>query len=61
MIPKRPTTGQKAALTRKLNEQSATKKDVELLEKRILNLEKQLHIVEKSIVRSIKRAIRAAR
>jgi hypothetical protein len=60
-IPNRPTTGQKATITRGLNLQAATKKDVELLGKRIDSIEKQLAKGQKEILRAIKKAIKRRR
>jgi hypothetical protein len=54
-VPNRPTTGQKAYITRELNLQAATKKDVKLLEKRIDSLEKQLAKSKKELLRAIKK------
>ena len=54
-VPSRPTTGQKATITRGLNLQAATKKDVQLLEKRIDSLEKQLAKSQKEILRANKK------
>jgi hypothetical protein len=55
-VPNRPTTGQKATITRGLNLQAATKKDVQLLDKRIDNLEKHLAKSQKEILRAIKKS-----
>jgi cob(I)alamin adenosyltransferase len=55
-VPNRPTTGQKATITRGLNLQAATKKDIQLLEKRIDSLEKQLSKSQKEILRAIKKS-----
>jgi hypothetical protein len=59
-VPNRPTTGQKATITRGLNLQAATKKDVELLYKRIdlieKQIEKQIEKAQKEILRAVKKA-----
>ena len=60
-VPNRPTTGQKATFTRGLNLQAATKKDVQLLEKKIDSLEKQLGKSQKELLRAIKRSGRRRR
>jgi hypothetical protein len=60
-VPNRPTTGQKATITRGLNLQAATKKDIQLLEKRIDSLEKQLAKSEKEILRAVKRSAKRRR
>lgn len=57
-VPNRPTTGQKATITRGLNLQAATKKDVQLLSEQIGSLEKQLSKVQKEIIRAVKRVVR---
>jgi hypothetical protein len=54
-VPNRPTTGQKATITRGLNLQAATKKDVDLLGKRIDAIEKQLAKAQKEIIRAVKK------
>jgi hypothetical protein len=54
-VPNRPTTGQKATITRGLNLQAATKKDVQLLEKQIESLDKQLAKYQKELLRAIKK------
>jgi hypothetical protein len=55
-VPNRPTTGQKATITRGLNLQAATKKDVELLGKQMQALEKQLGKNQRELLRAIKKA-----
>jgi hypothetical protein len=55
-VPNRPTTGQKATITRGLNLQAATKKDVQLLGKQIESIEKQLAKTQKEILRAIKKS-----
>lgn len=55
-VPNRPTTGQKANIKRGLNLQNATKKDVQLLEKKIEALEKQLNKNQRELLRAIKKA-----
>jgi len=60
-VPSRPTTSQKATITRGLNLQAATKKDVQLLEKRIDSLEKQLAKSQKEILRAIKKSAKRRR
>jgi hypothetical protein len=55
-VPNRPTTGQKATITRGLNLQAATKKDVQLLEKKIDALEKHLGKSQRELLRAIKKA-----
>jgi hypothetical protein len=55
-VPNRPTTGQKATITRGLNLQAATKKDVQLLEKKIEALDKQLGKNQRELLRAIKKA-----
>jgi hypothetical protein len=60
-VPNRPTTGQKATITRGLNLQAATKKDVQLLEKRIDSLEKQLAKSQKEILRAVKKSAKRRR
>ena len=45
-VPNRPTTGQKATITRGLNLQAATKKDVELLGKQMHSIEKRIAKVQ---------------
>jgi hypothetical protein len=60
-VPNRPTSGQKATITRGLNLQAATKKDVLLLGKQIESIEKQLAKVQKEILRAIKRSSRRRR
>lgn len=55
-VPNRPTIGQKATITRGLNLQAATKKDVQLLEKKIETLEKQLGKNQRELLRAIKKA-----
>jgi polyhydroxyalkanoate synthesis regulator phasin len=57
-VPNRPTTGQKATITRGLNLQAATKKDVQLLSEQIGSLEKQLSKIQKEIIRAVKRVVR---
>jgi hypothetical protein len=57
-VPNRPTTGQKATITRGLNLQAATKKDVQLLSEQIGSLERQLAKVQKEIIRVVKRAVK---
>jgi hypothetical protein len=57
-VPNRPTTGQKATITRGLNLQAATKKDVQLLSEQIGSLERQLAKVQKEIIRAVKRAVK---
>jgi hypothetical protein len=64
-VPNRPTTGQKATITRGLNLQPATKKDIELLLKRIdlieKQIEKQIDQAEKDILRAVKKAAKRRR
>ncbi len=64
-VPNRPTTGQKATITRGLNLQAATKKDVELLSKRIdlieKQIEKQIDRAQKEILRAVKKAAKRRR
>jgi hypothetical protein len=60
-VPNRPTTGQKANITRGLNLQAATKKDVQLLGKQIESIEKQLAKAQKEIVRAIKKSAKRRR
>jgi hypothetical protein len=60
-VPNRPTTGQKATITRGLNLQAATKKDVQLIAKQIDSLEKQLGKALKDILRAIKKSTRRRR
>jgi hypothetical protein len=60
-VPNRPITGQKATITRGLNLQAATKKDVQLLEKRIDSLEKQLAKSQKEILRAVKKSAKRRR
>lgn len=55
-VPSRPTTGQKATITRGLNLQAATKKDVQILSEQIGSLEKKLAKVQREIIRAVKRA-----
>ena len=57
-VPNRPTTGQKATITRGLNLQAATKKDVETLAKQIDWVEKQL---AKQLAKAQKEVLRAIR
>jgi len=54
-VPNRLTTGQKANITRGLNLQAATKKDMQLLEKKIESLDKQLAKYQKELLRAIKK------
>jgi hypothetical protein len=63
-VPNRPTTGQKATITRGLNLQAATKKDVELLGKQIHSIEKQIAKVQNTqtkILRALKSAAKRRR
>jgi hypothetical protein len=60
-VPNRPTAGQKATITRGLNLQTATKKDVQVLEKRIDSLEKYLAKSQKEILRAIKKSAKRRR
>lgn len=64
-VPSRPTTGQKATITRGLNLQAATKKDVDLLGKRIDAIEKQLgkqiEVIEKQLAKAQKEILRAVK
>ena len=60
-VPKRPTVGQRSYITRELNLQVATKKDVLLLGKQIEALEKELTKVKKEILRAVKKAGRRRR
>ena len=63
-VPNRPTTGQKATITRGLNLQAATKKDVELLGKRIDSIEKQIGKVQSTqikILRAVKKVAKRRR
>ena len=63
-VPNRPTTGQKATITRGLNLQAATKKDVELLGKRIDSIDKQIGKVENTqmkILRAVKKVAKRRR
>jgi len=60
-VPNRPTTGQKATITRGLNLQAATKKDVQLLGKQIDSIEKQIAKAQKEILRAIKKSARRRR
>lgn len=63
-VPNRPTTGQKANITRGLNLQAATKKDVEVLGKRIDSIEKQIGKVQNTqikILRAVKKVARRRR
>ena len=60
-VPNRPTTGQKATITRGLNLQAATKKDVELLAKQIESVEKQLAKAQREILRAIKKSTKRRR
>jgi hypothetical protein len=63
-VPNRPTTGQKATITRGLNLQAATKKDVELLDKRIHSIEKQIAKVQNTqnkILRAVEKAAKRRR
>jgi len=63
-VPNRPTTGQKATITRGLNLQAATKKDVELLGKQIHSIEKQIAKVQNTqtkILRAVKKAAKRRR
>jgi hypothetical protein len=55
-VPNRPTTGQKATITRGLNLQAATKKDMQVLEKKLEALEKQLGKNQRELLRAIKKA-----
>jgi len=63
-VPNRPTTGQKATITRGLNLQAATKKDVELLGKQIHSIEKQIAKVQNTqikILRAVKKVAKRRR
>ncbi len=63
-VPNRPTTGQKATITRGLNLQAATKKDVELLGKQIYSIEKQIAKVQNTqtkILRALKKVAKRRR
>jgi hypothetical protein len=63
-VPNRPTTGQKATITRGLNLQAATKKDVEVLGKRIDSIEKQIGKVQSTqlkILRAVKKVAKRRR
>jgi len=63
-VPNRPTTGQKATITRGLNLQAATKKDVELLGKQIHAIEKQIAKVQSTqikILRAVKKVAKRRR
>ena len=63
-VPNRPTTGQKATITRGLNLQAATKKDVELLGKQIHSMEKQIAKVQNTqvkILRAVKKVAKRRR
>ena len=60
-VPNKPTTGQKASITRGLNLQAATKKDVQLLSEQIGSLEKTLSKVQKEIIRAVKKAVKRRR
>lgn len=60
-VPNKPTTGQKASITRGLNLQAATKKDVQLLSEQIGSLEKTLAKVQKEIIRAVKKAVKRRR
>jgi hypothetical protein len=63
-VPNRPTTGQKATITRGLNLQAATKKDVELLGKQIHSIEKQIAKVQNTqtkILRALKKVAKRRR
>ena len=60
-VPNRPTTGQKATITRGLNLQAATKKDVQLLGKQIDSIEKQLAKAQNEILRAIKKSAKRRR
>lgn len=59
-VPNRPTTGQKATITRGLNLQAATKKDVQLLGKQIDSLLKQIEKSEREIIRAVKKSVKKA-
>ena len=63
-VPNRPTTGQKATITRGLNLQAATKKDVELLGKQIHSIEKQIakvQVTQNKILRAVKKVAKRRR
>jgi len=63
-VPNRPTTGQKATITRGLNLQAATKKDVELLGKQIHSIEKQIAKIQSTqikILRAVKKVAKRRR
>jgi hypothetical protein len=63
-VPNRPTTGQKATITRGLNLQAATKKDVEVLGKRIDSIEKQIGKVQSTqlkVLRAVKKVAKRRR
>jgi hypothetical protein len=57
-IPKRPTVGQRANLTRNLNLQPATKKDIMQVERQLAAIDKKIDKAQREIVRALKRAIR---
>ena len=59
-VPNKPTTGQKASITRGLNLQAATKKDVQLLSEEIASIEKHLATVQKDIITGVKKAVNAS-
>ena len=60
-VPNRPTTGQKATITRGLNLQAATKKDVQLLGKHIDSIVKHIERSQKEIIRAIKKTAKRRR
>jgi hypothetical protein len=63
-VPNRPTTGQKATITRGLNLQAATKKDVELIGRQIHSIEKQIAKVQNTqdkILRAVKAVKKVAK
>jgi hypothetical protein len=65
-VPNRPPTGQKATITRGLNLQAATKKDVQLLARQIDlmqidSIEKQLAKAQKEIIRAVKKSSKRRR
>ena len=60
-VPNRPTAGQKANITRGLNLQAATKKDVQLLAKQLESIEKQLQKSHEEILRAIKKSAKRRR